>query len=334
VEAIEHLVGMQSQVPIDPYVGLWSRLEAFDPRVLAQLMLDRAAVRMTLLRTTLHLVSARDALSLRPVLQGMIKRRFATGMPFGPQVADIDRDELLAAGIELLEEALPVSELGNHLVECFPGHDPSSLGYAIALLVPVVQVTPRGVWGQRMRPKLQTLERWIGKTVPTESSPDDAILRYLHAFGPASTADIATWSWLTGARETIDRLRPRLRTYRDETGRELFDGADGVFAAPEASAPPRFLPQYDNILLSHKDRSRIMGDRAFDADSAWKGSVLVDGFLAGAWRLRTERKDAVLSLELDPIRNRAARAEVIAEGERLLEFLSPDARTRDLRVVA
>jgi hypothetical protein len=297
-------------------------------------MIDRAVVRMTLMRTTLHLVSARDALALRPVLQGMIDRRFATGMPFGPQVADIDRDDLLAAGIELLEEPLPVSELGNRLAEGFPGHDPSSLGYAIALLVPVVQVTPRGVWGETMRPKLQTVERWIGEPVFSENSPDDAVLRYLCAFGPATAADITTWSWLTGMREVIDRLRPRLRTYRDEAGRELFDVSDGLFAAPDTSAPPRFLPQYDNILLSHKDRSRIIGDRSFDFDFAWKGSVLVDGFLGGAWRLRTERKDAVMSLELDPIPDPVTRAGVIAEGQRLLEFLTPEAGTRELRVVA
>ncbi|MEA2510356.1 MAG: hypothetical protein QOG21_2438 [Actinomycetota bacterium] len=333
LDAVEHLVGMQSQVPIDPYVGLWSRLEDFDPDELGQAMLERRAVRMTLLRTTLHLVTARDALALRPVVQNMIERRFDTGTPFGPNVADIDRDELLAAGAQLLEDPQGVSELGKALAERFPGHDPSSLGYAIAILLPVVQVTPRGVWRRTLRPKLATLAGWLGLPVPTASPPDDAIMRYLCAFGPATISDIRTWSGLAGLREAIDRLRPRLRTYRDELGRVLIDAEDGIFTAPDTAAPPRFLPQYDNILLSHDDRSRVVGDRRLPLGPTWKGNLLVDGFLGGTWRLRTERGGAVLTVEIDATRKRALRAEVEAEGERLLKFLTPDAISRRLAVV-
>jgi hypothetical protein len=334
LDAIEHLVGMQSQVPNDPYVGLWSRLEAFDPGELGRLMLERAAVRMTLMRTTLHLVSASDALSLRPVLQGMIERRFATVMPFGHNVADLGRDELLNVGAELLnEEPRAVSELRQLLAERFPGHDPTSLGYAVALQLPVVQVTPRGVWGMTMRPKLAPLDRWLGRSVASTSPPEDAILRYLRAFGPATTADITTWSWLTGIRTAIARVRDKLRTYRDESGRELFDVADGVFADPGAPAPSRLLPQFDNILLSHKDRSRITGGRSLNIDFGWKGSVLIDGFLRGAWRVRTKGKEAELTLELDPMPRRTVRAEVTVEAERLLGFLAADAVVRDLQVI-
>ncbi|MDP9235128.1 MAG: winged helix DNA-binding domain-containing protein, partial [Actinomycetota bacterium] len=294
VDAIEHLVGMQSQVPNDPYVGLWSRLESFDPGELGRLMLDRAAVRMTLMRTTLHLVSARDALALRPALQGMIERRFATGMAFGRNVADLDPNEFLKLGAELLkEEPHAVSDLGKLLTEHFPGHDPTSLGYAVALRLPVVQVTPRGVWGMTLRPKVAPLATWLGRPVPETGPPDDAILRYLRAFGPATTADITSWSWLTGIRTAVDRLRDKLSTYRDEAGRELFDVADGVFADPGAPAPSRLLPQFDNALLSHKDRSRITGGRSLNIDFGWKGSVLIDGFLSGAWRLRTKGKEAM-----------------------------------------
>ena len=171
-------------------------------------MLDRAAVRMTLMRTTLHLVSARDALALRPVLQGMIERRFATGMPFGRNVADLDRGELLNAGAKLLEqEPRTVSDLGKLLAVRFPGHDPTSLGYAVALQLPVVQVTPRGVWGMTMRPKVAPLATWLGRPVPGTGSSDDTILRYPRSFGPATAADIPTWSWLTGIRPAIERVR-------------------------------------------------------------------------------------------------------------------------------
>jgi hypothetical protein len=333
LDALEHLVGMQSQVPIDPYVGLWSRLDSFDPDQLGGAMLERRAVRMTLLRTTLHLVTARDALALRPVVQNMIQRRFDTGTPFGPNVSDIDRDELLAAGAQLLEEPQGVSELGKALADRFPGHDPSSLGYAVAILLPVVQVTPRGVWGRTMRPKLATLAAWLGRLAPASIPPDNAIMRYLRAFGPATVADIRTWSGLTGLREAIDRLRPRLRTYRDEVGRQLIDVENGVFAGPETAAPPRLLPQYDNILLSHDDRARIVGDRRLAIGPTWKGTLLVDGFLGGTWRLRTEHGDAVLTVELDLVPKRPVHTEVQAEGERLLQFLTPDARSRKLSLI-
>jgi hypothetical protein len=262
----------------------------------------------------------------------MIESRFATGMPFGPKVEDIDRRDLLAAGERLLEEPQGISELGAALAERFPGHDPSSLGYAIALLLPVVQVTPRGVWRKSLRPKLATLEEWLGRPIGQPSPPDDAIVRYLRAFGPATTADIRRWSGLSGLRDSIDRLRRQLLSYRDESGKELLDVPDGVFAAPDTPAPPRFLPQYDNILLSHEDRSRIAGERRLDGDFPWKGSVLVDGFLGGVWRLRTERRDAVLTVELDVLPKRSFRTQLESEAERLLHFLTPEAKSRELKV--
>lgn len=112
-------------------------------------------------------------------------------------------------------------------------------------------------------------------------------VRYLRAFGQATTGDIRTWSWLTGVREVVDRLRPRLRVYHDEAGRELFDDADGEFADPSLSAPVRFLPDYDNAFLSHQDRSRITGDGKWGTEFSRRGVVLVDGFIAGAWHCAT-----------------------------------------------
>jgi hypothetical protein len=157
-------------------------------------------------------------------------------------------------------------------------------------------------------------------------------VRYLRAFGPATTADIRRWSGLSGLRDSIDRLRRQLLSYRDESGKELLDVPDGVFAAPDTPAPPRFLPQYDNILLSHEDRSRIAGERRLGGDFPWKGSVLVDGFLGGVWRLRTERRDAVLTVELDVLPKRSFRTQLESEAERLLHFLTPEAKSRELKV--
>ncbi len=341
-DAIEHLVGLQAQVPTDPYVALWSRLRDFDPEALGGLMLERAVVRMTLMRTTLHLVTARDALALRPVMQPVVERGFASS-PFRPRLEGIDREELLALGTRLVEERpRTTSELGRLLAERWPERDPGSLAYAVRYLVPLVQVTPRGVWGRSAAPRVTTLSAWLGQApdqAPDRDAapdaapgdvPDDAVLRYLRSFGPATVADIRTWSWLGGLREVIDRLRPRLRAYRDEKGRELLDVADGRFADPDVPAPVRFLAEYDNAFLSHADRSRITGDLSWGAAFARRGTFFVDGFLAGAWRHRSERVRSVV--ELEPMRPLAAvdREAVTAEAQALLGFLAADTAVREV----
>ena len=324
-EMVEHLVGMQTQVPTDPYVALWSRLRDFAPQELSTLLLDRRAVRMTLMRTTLHLVTARDALALRPVLQETVARGLRSS-PFWKHLDGIDLDALLAAATDLVEERpRTTAELRRLLAERAPSTDPTSLAYAARYLLPLVQVTPRGVWGRSAAPRVTTLASWLGVAVDGDPAPDAAVLRYLRAFGPASTSDIRTWSWLTGLREVVERLRPQLRSYRDERGRELLDVADGLFVDPATPAPVRFLPEYDNLFLSHDDRSRVTGDGAWGAAYAHKATFFVDGILAGAWRLGRTRDATTITVE--PLGELAApdRAAVIAEGEALLGFLAPDA---------
>jgi hypothetical protein len=318
-QAVEHLVGMQAQNPGDPYVALWSRLRGFDPTELGQLMLDRGAVRMTLMRTTLHLVTARDGRVLRPVTQGAIERTWRSS-GFAKHLAGLDLAPVLARGIELVEaQPRSTAELARRLVEQWPDRDPSSLAHAVRFLVPLVQVTPRGVWGSSMQPKVTTVAAWLGEPVATDATPDDAVRRYLRAFGPATTSDIRTWSWLTGVREIVDRLRPSLRSYRDEAGRELLDVADGLFADPDADAPVRFLPEFDNVFLSHADRTRITGDLRWGPAFAHLGTLFVDGFLAGAWKLT----DGALSVRPMIPLSLAQRDEVEAEAGALLTFLDP-----------
>jgi hypothetical protein len=223
VELIDRLVGMQAQVPLDPYVACWSRLHAFDPDALGRALLERRAVRMTLMRATLHLVSSADALRLRPLLQGMLERAFASS-PFARELAGVDLAPVLERGTEQVErEPLTLAQLRAELAVEWPGHDANALAYAVRYLVPLVQVTPRGVWGKSMQPTVTTLASWLGDDSTAEASADELVLRYLRAFGPASSADIRTWSWLTDVAPVLERLRPRLRSYRDETGRELFD---------------------------------------------------------------------------------------------------------------
>jgi Winged helix DNA-binding domain len=328
---VEHLVGMQAQEPRDPYVGLWTRLEGFDPHELGRLVAERQAVRSPLMRTTLHLVSARDCLTLDPLLRPVLERGFWTGSPFGRKLKGLDVDAVVAAGRDLLEERPRTNaQLRALLSERWPGYDPSSLAYAIHHLVPVVQIPPRGVWGDKGLPTWATTETWLGRPVDPDPSIDQVVLRYLAAFGPAGVMDVQAWSGLTRLREVVDHLRPRLRPFRDESGRELLDLPDAPRPDPDTPAPVRFLPQYDNLLLAHADRTHVTGDaaRPWPTDGLHWSALLVDGVVGGAWRLQRERGAATLVVE--PLGHLPDPAAVAAEGTRLLELLAPDAERQTI----
>jgi hypothetical protein len=336
--AIQDLVGMQAQVPGNPYIALWSRLDGFQPDELSRLIAGRHAVRTSLMRATIHLVTARDCLALRPVMQPVLERTFASSA-FARNTAGIDLEALLAAGRALLEERPRTrAELRPDLAERWPGYDADSLSAAIGFLLATVHVPPRGLWGQRGPARLTTVEAWLGRPVHTDPSPDEAVLRYLAAFGPATVADIRTWSRLRGLRAVIERLRPSLATFRDERGRELFDLPGAPHPDPETPAPPRFLPEYDNILLSHDDRGRILRDnkglRLPAGRGGELGSVLVDGFLGGMWRIRRVAGKATLVIEPSGSWTRADQTAVAEEGARLLAFMAADADDHDLFVGA
>jgi Winged helix DNA-binding domain len=332
---VEHLVGMQAQEPRDPYVGLWTRLEGFDPHELGRLVAERRAVRSPLMRTTLHLVSARDCLTLDPLLRPVLERGFWTGTPFGRKLKGLDVDAVVAAGRALLDEQPRTNaQLRTLLSERWPGYDPSSLAYAVHHLVPVVQIPPRGVWGQKGLPTWATTETWLGRPVDPHPSIDELVLRYLAAFGPAGVMDVQAWTGLTRLREVVDRLRPRLRPFRDENGRELFDLPDAPRPDPDTPVPVRFLPQYDNLLLSHADRTHVTGDAAagWPSDGLHWSALLVDGVVGGAWRITQERRSATLTVRLlGAVRDPAA---VEGEAARLCGFLVPEAGRRTVELVA
>src|SRR5690348_2325581 len=332
-ETIERLVGMQAQAPNAPYVGLWSRLDGFRTDELAQLIEERNAVRVPLMRTTLHLVTARDCLAVRPVVQPVLERGFYTGSPFGRRSVGVDIEAVLAAGRALLNERpRSTAELGELLGVRWPERDAVALAHAVRYLLPLVQVPPRGIWGAGGQARWATVEAWLGRPVESDAMPDELVVRYLAAFGPASVKDAQAWCWLTRLGEVVERLRPQLRTFRDEQGNELFDLPNAPRPDPETPAPPRFLPEYDNALLSHADRTRIIADEHRERVFT-RGAVLVDGFARGAWTIARRRGAATLNIELFAPLAERDRDAVAEEGERLLAFAAAEADTRDIRFV-
>jgi Winged helix DNA-binding domain len=325
LDAVEHLVGMQAQVPVDPYVGLWARLDGFDPAELSGLVAQRAAVRATLMRATIHLVSARDALFLRPLMQPVPIRTF--NGQFGRRVDGIDREALLAAGRELVE-ARPRTraQLRAELAARWPEHDAEALAFAVTFIVPLVQVTPRGLWGRSGQATWTTIEAWLGRPLEPAPSLEDLVLRYLAAFGPATVMDIQAWCGLTRLREVIERLGPRLRTFRCEDGRELLDLPDAPRPDPDTPAPVRFLPEFDNVALAHADRGHVIDGGGEYTPVAgrggWRGALMVDGWARALWRLTQENG---LRVETFGAVDKREHGAIEAEGRRLVAFLAPDA---------
>jgi hypothetical protein len=332
LQAIEHLVGLQAQAPFPPYYGLQSRLDGFRPDDLAALITSRGVVRIALMRGTIHLISARDCLPLRRLVQPAVERGIRSGA-FGRQLAGVDLGELAAAGRTLVESApMTFSQLGLALATRWPDHPPAALAQGVRAFVPLVQVPPRAVWGQAGQSLHTSAEHWLGQ--PAEparpASPAESaglVTRYLGAFGPATVRDVQAWSGLTGLRAVMEKLRPSLVTFRDEHGAELFDLPAAPRPGGDAPAPARLVAEFDNLVLSHADRSRVISaenaKRLYTVNGVIPGSVLIDGFVAGMWRLTRSKDLTTVTIEVfGPMRERAA---LEREAERVLAFCSPGA---------
>jgi hypothetical protein len=334
---VEHLVGLQAQAPFPPYYGLHSRLDGFRPEDLAALITGRRVVRIALMRGTIHLVSARDCLPLRQLVQPVIERGLRGA--FGKQLAGVDPAALAAAGRRLVEaEPMTFSQLGQALAARWPDHQPAALAQAVRAFVPLVQLPPRAVWGKAGQSVHTSAEHWLGPpgSVPQAPGADPAALarlvtRYLGAFGPATVRDVQAWSGLTGLKAVLEQLRPCLVTFRDEQGAELFDLPTAPRPGEDAPAPPRLVAEFDNLVLSHAERSRVISPGAASKISTVNGvipgTVLIDGFVTGMWRLERARDTATLTIELfgpqrppgpEPVRDALA-----AEAGRVLAFGAP-----------
>ena len=338
VDAIEHLVGLQAQNPMDPYLALWSRLEPFDPVGVGESMEQRRLVRIVVMRGTIHLLTGDDALALRPLMQPALDAELARHGEFAPFLVDVDLDPVLAYARQILsDDALSGSRLRVALASRFPDLHAPALATACRCLLPLVQVPPRGVWGRTKQVTSTLLDSWLGRPMRLDSTLDEVVVRYLAAFGPASTADVATWCRLSGLGEVVERLRSRLRTFRNEAGRTLYDLPEAPRPDPDTPAPVRFLPEYDNLLLSHADRARFVADRRSFANASgpFKGSVLVDGAVGAVWHPTVDRRARRATMVVEHLRLGArARSELEAEAHRTAGFWLPPGHGRDVRLLA
>ena len=338
VQSIEHLVGLQAQAPFPPYYGLQSRLDGFCPDDLAALITSRRVVRIALMRGTIHLVSARDCLPLRRLLQPVIDRGLRN--TFGKQLAGLDAAALTAAGRALVEsEPMTFSRLGQALAGQWPDHSPAALAQGVRAFVPLVQVPPRAVWGHAGQSRHTSAEQWLDQSAQAGETAQAPVLglaglvtRYLGAFGPATVRDVQAWSGLTGLKAVMEQLRPSLVAFRDKQGADLFDLPAAPRPGGDVPAPVRLVAAFDNLVLSHADRSRVISaentKRLYTINGVVPGPVLIDGFVSGMWRLLRSRDATTLTIEMfGPLRERAA---LEGEAERMLAFCSPSA-SRDIR---
>ena len=327
-EALEDLAGLQAQAPDAPYVGLWSRLEGFETDHLSWLIASREAVRAPLMRATVHLVTAADHAALQPWAKPVLERGFAS-QRFARDLDGLDLAAVTAAGAGLLSENnLTRAKLGAAMAELWPDRDPNSLAYAVTYLLPVVQVPPRGIWGERGPARWSTAEAWLSMPRAEPLDAGQLIKRYLGAFGPASVRDAQVWSGLTRLQEVADGLGSQLRRFRDEDGRELLDLPDGPLPDPETPAPARFLPEYDNVLLSYANRARVItGNRTVPlppGHGGSRGTVLIDGFFAGTWHAVRAVGTVTLKVASFAPLTAADTDAVTQEGLKLLGFIAPE----------
>ena len=334
-DAVERLVGLQAQVPNPPYIGLWTRLQDFRRDDLTRLLEQREVVRATLMRATLHLMTAGDYLLLRPALQPALTRSLRS--IGGKRLEGLDLDRLVAAARTSVEEApRTFTELRGLLSGLEPDRDPSALAYLVRTHLPLVQAPPGGVWGTGGSPTHALAESWLGAPLadPKESLRA-LLLRYLAAFGPGSVRDIQTWSGLVRLKDPIEELKPELRIFRDENGNELLDLPDAPLPPADAPAPPRFVPEYDNLVLAHADRTRVISDehrsRVFLSAARVRATFLLDGFVGGTWKIEKIKGAATLVIEpFEPLPE-AARDALLEEGERLIRFVEDAAEAFEVR---
>lgn len=328
-EAVGQLGGVQAQEPRPPFVGLFARLAGFRTEDLLTRLHGRDIVRATYLRGTLHLVPARDYAALRATFAPMLAEGLRV---LGDRAAGLEVDRVLAKAAELYaERPRDFTELRGLLSEAFPGVNERALGFSVRMHLPLVMVPTDDRWGFPSASRFTPAAGWLAEPIAEEPAREELVRRYLAAFGPATPADAQAWSGLKGLKPVFDGMRDELECFSDERGRALFDLPGAPRPGAEVAAPPRFLPEFDNLVLAHADRSRVVADDhrplLVTKNLRVRATVLHDGVVRGTWE--TERRRGAATLRIAPFGplTAAALRELTAEGEAVLRYLEPDATT-------
>jgi hypothetical protein len=327
--ALEHVAGLQAQDAQAPSIGLWTRIDGFRHEKLVRALRYRRVVKATLMRATLHLVSARDYAVFLPALLPSHREYWRSYLRDRGRIQNLE--ELARRALEYADQPRSAAEMRSLL-----GGDDA--WWHVRFHVPFVHAPTGETWPFGRRPAFVASRHWLSSSLASTSEGIAALLRrYLAAFGPATVQDAATWSGLTvkAVREAADRLDSRLRRFRDERGRALLDLPRAPLPPADISPAPRLLPAFDNAILSHADRTRIITDEHRQA--VIRGGIvdpifLVEGFAAGVWRIERARGGATLVLEPFEGLPRAARRELVQEAERLVRFVEPDAPSHRVRL--
>jgi Winged helix DNA-binding domain len=337
VEAVGRLAGMQAQEPGPPYLGLWSRLEGFEAAELAAAIEERTIVRATSMRGTVHLLAADDYVRLHSAVASALEGDMANYL--GSRLEGVDVAALVEDGRGIFEqkESMSAAALRDALAERHPEADVRAIAAVVRTSLPLVRVPDGGRWGFTPKAPFTDAQRWLGR--PLRKRPDRAELvrRYLAAFGPASVRDAEAWLGGGGLGPVFEKLSAELAAFRDEAGRQLFDLPSAPRPPSDAPAPVRLLPEFDNLVLAHADRTRVISDEHRKAlttkNLRVRATVLVDGAVAGFWRLEKSRGRAAIVVE-PLVKLRAAdRRAVLAEAEDAARFLEPGAKAHEALLV-
>ena len=331
-DALAELVALQAQAPRPPFVGLWSRVRDLTRETVVRSIRRRTIVRATTMRGTIHLMTARDFLRFRSCLQSGLDDVLAGILR--ARLAGLDMQALDQLGRAFFATPRTFDDLRHELAEAGV-RDVRAAAYAIRLRVPLVQVPEDASWAWPARARFQTAASYLGREPAATDGADALVLRYLAAHGPASARAVAAWAGMRELAGALERLRPKLTVVPGPGHTELFDLPDAPRPGPDAPAPIRFVPEYDNLIVTSADE-RVL-PRAFRRAVFLPGlrvaaTLLVDGFVHATWTSERAKDRARLVIRPLATMARAVRDEARAEGEALLRFLEPDARTFDVRV--
>jgi winged helix DNA-binding protein len=340
VETVEAIGALQAQHWPAPPVALWSRMKRFAPDDLYAALERGDLLTGTLLRTTLHLVSAREHPAYAAVATEVADWRRSKK----EASAEAQRllDDLVAHARRTARTSEDVAAFAEEWVKAHPralhrDEVKAQRGRNWRALVRwqgFVRVPEDGEWGGKSPSALRAAPK-PRKKLDLQGALDEVVLRHLRAFGPASADDVASWiNWRPKpVREALARLEGKLAAFEDESGRALYDLPDAPRPDPETPAPPRLLAPFDSVLLAYasKHRARILPDAHRDAvyeraNLRIKPSYTVDGLVAGTWDVEVKRGEAVLTLRPLEKLPRAARAELVDEAERLAQTMRPEAK--------